>query len=250
LGGHFDAVGFGDPALGFQATREHLRSAIERGRLAAEAAEVVYYQLETPEGCGLVAATDRAGYLLNGCPYFHGRHVQTLVVEALTAWEAGTQDQGGATARFPSNDDLDSLPLTFALPYFATERERGLGGEHRFNLVGLGYRAATHSSDRRFPADGRPASYLEPTGMQVELPPSRRCNIQCRGRIEQASFIVNSQTEARLAYALLDCDTLRLEVIIDVPSLAGGLAVGAYMSGSFWLVGQTETSDSRESAQP
>ena len=87
MGGHFDAVGFGDPALGFQATREHLRAAIEHGRRVVEANEVVYYQLETPEGCGLVAATDRAGYLLNGCPYFRGQHSQALSVESLTAWD-------------------------------------------------------------------------------------------------------------------------------------------------------------------
>jgi hypothetical protein len=238
VGGHFDAVGFGDPALGFQATREHLRAAIEYGRRAAEANEVVYYQLETPEGCGLVAATDRAGYLLNGCPYFRGQHSRALFVESLIAWEPGAPDQGGATARLTSSDVDDDLTLTFALPFFAAERERGLHGEHHFNLVGLGYRAATYSTDRRFPADGRAASYFEPVAKQLDLPPSRRCNVQCRGRIEAASFLINSQTNARLAYALLDCDTLQLEIVIDVPSLIGGLAVGAFLSGSFWLVGQ------------
>lgn len=237
MGGHFDAVGFGDPTLGFEATRDHLRAAVERGRRVAETAEFVYYALETPEGCGLVAATDQAGFLLNGCPYFRGHERQTVTVETLRAWDLADPHQGGALGRLRAADGGPGPALAFAVPAFAAEGARGPGA-WSVNLVGLGYRAASHGGEGRLPNDGRPASYIEPVGLDSSLPGSRRCNVSCRGRIARADFLSNAETGARLAYALLDCDEARLEVVLDLPSLTGGLAEGAYLEGSFWLVGQ------------
>lgn len=237
MGGHFDAVGFGDPTLGFEATREHLRAAVERGRRVAEADEFVYYALETPEGCGLVAATDRAGFLLNGCPYFRGQESQTVAVETLRSWDLADRHQGGAKGYLLTGDGARGPELAFAVPAFAAAAGRG-SGTWSVNLVGLGYRAASHAGDRRLPNDGRSASYFEPAGLDSSLPGSRRCNVSCRGRIARATILSNALTGARLAYALLDCDETRLEVVLDLPSLNGGLAEGAYLEGSFWLVGR------------
>ena len=237
MGGHFDAVGFGDPTLGFEATRDHLRAAVERGQRVEETDEFVYYALETPEGCGLAAATDRAGFLLNGCPYFRGREQQTVVVEALAPWDLADPHQGGAQGYLVDSNGERGSELTFALPCFAAAAARGTG-RRPVNLVGLGYRAATHAGDHRLPNDGKPASYFEAVGLEGRLPGSRRCNVTCRGRIARASFLTNAETGARLAYALLDCDETRLEVVLDLPSLNGGLAEGAYLEGSFWLVGR------------
>ena len=238
MGGHFDAVGFGDPSLGFEATRRHLRSAVEAGRLVGRAGEILYYELETPEGCGLTAATDDAGFLLNGCPYFRGQHSEALIVDALGPWDQAEPDQGGALGYLPAGDGGRGPQIRFALPCFALEAAAGLAGEQRMNLVGLGYRAVSFASDRRLPPDGRPHAYFQPASGQTSLPAIRRCNVNCRGRIERAAFLTNSRTGARLAYALLDCDGARLEVVIDLPSLSGGLAEGAYLEGSFWLVGR------------
>ena len=237
MGGHFDAVGFGDPALGFAATRERLRAAIERGQRAAETAEYAYFQLETPEGCGLVAVTDQAGYLLNGCPYFRGTERQTIEVEQLAPWDAAEAYLGGATGTLIDRSGSPVFPIAFAVPLYATTVERP-PAQSEYNIVGLGYRAVSHASESRLPHDGRPASYLQPSGLDSRLPSSRRCNVDCRGRIQHAAFLTNSLTGARLAYALLDCDEASLEIVIDVPSLSGGLAQGAFLEGSFWLVGR------------
>jgi hypothetical protein len=238
MGGHFDAVGFGDPALGFEATREHLRSAVSEGRRVAETKDVVYYELATPEGCGLTAATDSAGFLLNGCPFFRGRHVQAALVDSLSAWDAVEPDQGGARSRLLGADSCPGPDVTFALPRFAAERSVGWQGRQSVNLVGLGYRAWTQVGDRTMLPEGGASAYLRAVGHERDLPPIRRCNVDCRGRIQDAAFLTNSRTGARLAYALLDCGTVCLEVIIDLPSLSGGLAEGAHLEGSFWLVGR------------
>ena len=229
MGGHFDAVGFGDPARGFEATREHLRTAVEHGRRVAAAGEVVYYELETPEGCGLVAATDQAGFLLNGCPYFRGTLVQTVEVEKLFAWDEAAPDQGGCRARLPGRPGADGLEVTIALPRYSAEAARGLIGPTRLNLVGLGYQATARADER--------SAFLRPVSGAASSP-LRRCNVECRGRVEQARLLTNSATGARLAYALLDCGNAPLEVVLDVPSLEGGLVQGALLSGSFWLVGR------------
>jgi hypothetical protein len=238
MGGHFDAVGFGDPSLGFEATREHLRAAIKEGRRAAEADDVVYYELETPEGCGLAAATDQAGFLLNGCPYFRGQHIQPVLVESLSPWEMSERDQGGAQGRLLDRDGGPGLAVRFALPNFAAQAAANRIGKQPINLVGLGYRARTHARDRTMAPDGLPPSYLRPVGLDRDLPPIRRCNVDCRGRIERSALLVNTRTAARLAYALLDCGAVSLEVVLDLPSLEGGLAEGAFLEGSFWLVGR------------
>jgi hypothetical protein len=238
MGGHFDAVGFGDPSLGFEATREHLRAAIKEGRRAAEADDVVYYELETPEGCGLAAATDQAGFLLNGCPYFRGQHVQPVLVESLAPWEMSEPDQGGARGRLLDRHGSLGLAVTFALPTFAALAAANRTGQQSINLVGLGYRARTHASSRTMRADGLPPTYLRPVGLERDLPPIRRCNVDCRGRIVSSAFLANTRTAARLAYALMDCGAVSLEVVLDLPSLEGGLAKGAYLEGSFWLVGR------------
>jgi len=238
VGGHFDAVGFGDPALGFEATREHLRSAVREGRRVAEADDVVYYELATPEGCGLTAATDRGGFLLNGCPFFHGRHVQEALIDSLSAWDAVEPDQGGASGRLLGADGSPGPEVIFALPRFAAERSVGWQGQQPVNLVGLGYRAWTQAGDRTMLPEGGPTTYLRTVGLERDLPPIRRCNVDCRGLIQRAAFLTNSHTGARLAYALLDCSTVRIEVVIDLPSLSGGLAEEAHLEGSFWLVGQ------------
>jgi hypothetical protein len=237
MGGHFDAVGFGDPSLGFEATREHLRAAIERGRKVAEAEEYAYYELETSEGCGVSAAVDQAGFLLNGCPYFRGSEQQRVAVESYAPWDLTDPHQGGARGFLLAADSSRDTAIAFALPRFAAEARRG-PTELSVNLVGLGYRAVSHGGERRLPNDGRPASYVVPVGIEHSLGGSRRCNLDCRGRIEQARFLANELTGLRLAYALLDCDEARLEVVVDLPSLSGGLAVGAYLEGSFWLVGR------------
>jgi hypothetical protein len=237
MGGHFDAVGFGDPLLGFEATREHLRAALERGQRVDSTDEFSYYELETVEGCGLTAATDRAGFLLNGCPYFRGRESQAVLAEELFPWEPAEPYQGGVRGYLVAPDGGRGSAVAFVLPRFAADATRE-AGPWSVSLVGLGYRAATHASDRRLPNDGRPASYFAPVGLENRLAGSRRCNADCRGRIERASFLTNTLTGARLAYALVDCDETRLEVVLDVPSLSGGLAEGAYLEGSFWLVGR------------
>jgi hypothetical protein len=239
VGGHFDAVGFGDPTLGYQATREYLRAAVEEGRRVAEVDEFMYYELETPEGCGLVAATDAAGFLLNGCPYFRGQYAQFVQIESLTPWEAAEPHQGGAYATLAASSDGSPGPsIVFALPRFAAQGAANILGQQQFNLVGLGYRASTHASDRQLPPDGRPTRYFRPVHRLQDLPPIRRCNVECRGQIERATFLTNSRTGGRLAYAQLDCEEARLEVILDLPSLHGGLAEGAFLTGSFWLVGR------------
>lgn len=237
MGGHFDAVGFGDPALGFEATREHLRAALERGRKVAEADEFAYYELETAEGCGVAAAVDQAGFLLNGCPYFRGAELQSVAVESYAPWDLTDPHQGGARGHLIGSDGSRDVPIALALPRFAAEAQRG-AATLAVNLVGLGYRATSHGGERRLPNDGRPASYFVPVGIEHSLGGSRRCNVDCRGRIEKARFLTNELTGVRLAYALLDCDEARLEVIVDLSSLSGGLAVGAYLEGSFWLVGR------------
>jgi hypothetical protein len=228
MGGHFDAVGFGDPERGFEATREHLRSAIQRGRRVAATAEVVYFELESAEGCGLVAATDRAGFLLNGCPYFRGDLRQTVEVETIQAWDEATPDQGGARGLLAAPRGAARTEVTFALPRYAAEAAAAPVGPRRLNLVGLGYRAAVRTDERD--------RYLRPLTWDAGLPPLRRCNLECRGRVERSRLLVNSLTGARLAYALLDCGQARLEVLLDVPSLEGGLVEGAQLEGSFWLV--------------
>jgi hypothetical protein len=127
--------------------------------------------------------------------------------------------------------------VTFALPGFAAQAAANRIGPQPINLVGLGYRARTHASNRTLP-DGLPPSYIRPVGLERDLPPIRRCNVDCRGRIERSAFLVNTRTTARLAYALLDCGAVSLEVVLDLPSLEGGLAEGAFLEGSFWLVGR------------
>jgi hypothetical protein len=234
MGGHFDAVGFGDPGRGFEATREHLRSAVAGGRRVGEAGEVVYYELETPGGCGLVAATDRAGFLLNGCPYFRGRYVQRIVIDGLEAWDAAEASQGGAHGRLAGADSA----VVFALPQFAIERAVGRSGRQPINLVGLGYRATTQASERPGSLGSPRREYWRPTDPAADLPPSRHCNVECRGKVERAALLSNDRTGARLAYALLDCGQARIEVIVDLPSLIGGLAEGIHLEGSFWLVGR------------
>lgn len=229
MGGHFDAVGFGNPARGFEATREHLRAAVEQGQRVATAGEVAYYELESPEGCGLTAATDRAGFLLSGCPYFRGTVIQTVEIETLFAWDPAAPDQGGCRARLPRPGGRPGLELTIALPRYAAEVARGRRGPTRLNLIGLGYQATARADEHNLA--------LRPTADRASSP-LRRCNIECRGRVERARLLTNSVTGARLAYARLDCGDAPLEVVLDLPSLAGGLVQGVLLSGNFWLVGR------------
>jgi hypothetical protein len=231
MGGHFDAVGFGDPERGFEATREHLRTAVQRGRRVAETDEVVYYALESAEGCGLVAATDRAGFLLNGCPYFRGELRQSVAIEALQVWDEAAPDQGGARGLLAGRSGAEGTEVTFALPRYAAEAAAEPSGTRALNLVGLGYRAAVQADEHD--------RFLRPLSWDASLPPLRRCNLECRGRVERSHLLVNSLTGARLAYALLDCGPTRLEVVLDVPSLEGGLVEGAQLEGSFWLVARS-----------
>lgn len=240
MGGHFDAVGFGDPTLGFEATREHLRAAVQEGRRLGQAGEFVYYELETTDGFGLVAATDEAGFLLNGCPYFRSRRTNRVLVEALTPWDAAEPYQGGARALLAGPAEEEGARLTFALPGFALDAGSERLGQRPVRLAGLGYRATTFASERLLPNDGLPEQFFTPVGPNRHLPAIRRCNVECRGEIKMAEFLTNGLTGARLAWALLDCAEAQLEVVIDVPSLSGGLAEGAYLEGSFWMVGRFE----------
>lgn len=245
MGGHFDAVGFGDPRLGFEATREHLRAAVAERARVVEASEFVYYDLETESGCGLAAATDGAGFLLNGCPYFRAGQLQPVRIDALVPWDEAEPYQGGAFGSLLDPTGRPVLPIAFALPHFAATLESGWRGEQAVGLVGLGYRATSHGSDRRLPQDGRRTSFLRPVGLEQGLSPFRRCNVECRGRIESATILTNERTGARLAYALLDCEVSPLEVVLDLPSLSGGLAEGAYLEGSFWLVSSSSSGSGR-----
>lgn len=232
MGGHFDAVGFGDPGLGFEATRGQLRRAVREGLPLAETEEYRYYRLEAPEGCGLVAATDLSGFLLNGCPYLRARARVAVAVEAQEPWEPTAPDQGGGRGQLLLDGGQAGPRIAFALPAFAVAA-RTLPGVWELGLVGLGYHATTRVGT------GRPR-YLRSQVDQAELPPIRRCNVECRGRIEQAELIANSLTGARLARATLDCDPVRLEIAIDLASLEGGLTLGADLEGSFWLVAQPD----------
>jgi hypothetical protein len=243
MGGHFDAVGFGDPALGFSATREHLRSAVAEGQPLGAATACSYFELETPEGCGLVAATDPAGYLLNGCPYFRGSLSHSIIVAGFEPWDPAEPDQGSLLGQFePAGGS--ALGISFALPGFGLEAERAQLGPRSFNLVGLGYRASTYATER-CPDDGRQIRFVEPVARRRDLTPIRRCNVECRGRIDQARLLVNSRTGARLAYAQLDCGILHLEIVTDIVSLHGGLAIDALLEGSVWLVGRPLGGDGR-----
>jgi hypothetical protein len=237
MGGHFDAVGFGDPGLGFEVTRDFLRRAVEQGRPAGETADLLYYELETDTGCGLSAATDVAGYLLNGCPYFRGSLRQTVQVEVLEAWDPAEPDQGGLTGSLETLNGSPAIGLSCALPHFAIRAADLRPGRHTLTLVGLGYRAASVGQL----VDSRTAGLFTSSTERRDLPPIRRCNVEYRGRIERSEFLSNPITGARLAYARLDCERVRLEVVIDMASLAGGLAAGAYLEGSAWLVAAPPT---------
>jgi hypothetical protein len=238
VGGHFDAVGFGNPDLGFEATREYLRTCVSAGQLVARTDDFSYYELETAEGCGLAAVTDDAGYLLNGCPYFRGQRRHRLRLTEFVAWDEGEPYQGGARGELLDGQGAPVEEILVALTRFAAERATRPPGVYSISVVGLGYFAMTQANDRTLPPGFRPLTYFRPSSSAAGLAPLRRCNVECRGRIEQASLLVNALSGTRLAYAVVNCGSLQLEVVIDLPSLTGGLAVGAFLEGSFWLVGR------------
>jgi hypothetical protein len=154
------------------------------------------------------------------------------VVESVGAWDPSEPDQGGLSGKLETLDGSPPIALRCALPHFALSGSRLGTGRHAFSLAGLGYRAVSSGQL----VDNRPPGFISTAAQRSDLPPIRRCNADYRGRIEGSAFLNNPLSGARLAYARLDCDQLRLEIIIDVASLSGGLAEGAYLEGSAWVV--------------
>jgi hypothetical protein len=238
MGGHFDAVGFGDPTRGFAATRDHLRAATVDGRLLGQAADLQLFALETPSGCGLVAATDGAGFLLNGCPFYRGQIRRRLKVERLRAWEPGTSSQGGAECSVELASEGQRLELTVALPDFGLLASRASPFELDRAVVGLAYTARAFPPDEGRDSSDRTAAHISQLGAPPGDPPNRACNATVQGQILETRTLLNDRSGAALHYLRLRVDRLDLEVVVDAPSLRGLPALGGRLEAEVWLVAE------------
>jgi hypothetical protein len=241
MGGHFDAVGFGDPARGFAATRDQLRAATVEGRLLGEAADLRLYALETPIGCGLVAATDGAGFLLNGCPYFRGLARRRLSIDRLLSWEPGATGQGGAECSIETAGTGQRLALTVALPDFGLLASRGSPFELNRVIVGLGYTARALPPDELAADSEQTAPLVRQLGAPPGDPPNRACNATIRGRILETRSMENERSGAALHYFRLDAGRLEIEIVVDEPSLQGTPRPGGHLDAEVWLVTEPGT---------